>query len=291
MRIRVRDVPARAGIAWIRRGFRAFARHPAGFMGLFGMFLLAMIAMTLPLAMLMPLAERLGIDAVFVQLAGVVFLMPLLSLGFMMGTEAVDNDLRVRPTMLFAPLARPGAGGRRSLAALGLGYIAVLALAAVAGHGMEGAAELHAWLVRRASATTVADAVAAAAAPLGDAAAAVLALKAAVIALGSIPLWHAPALVQWGRLGARQAMFGSVVALWRTRAAGVVFVLGWVATVLVSGFVLGFVELLLQGSALFVFIVLIGSWILSAAFYVSLWFGFVDTFDIRAPETGGASDK
>ena len=36
LRTRIRDVPALAGIRWIRLGLRAFFRQPGGFMGLFG---------------------------------------------------------------------------------------------------------------------------------------------------------------------------------------------------------------------------------------------------------------
>jgi hypothetical protein len=45
----------------------------------------------------------------------------------------------------------------------------------------------------------------------------------------TIPLWHAPALMHWGRQGVAKAMFASVVAMWRTRAALLMFGLGWFA--------------------------------------------------------------
>jgi hypothetical protein len=205
----------------------------------------------------------------------------------MLGTEAVSNDLRIRPHLLFVPLARPGPGGRRSIIVLGLAYVAVLGLAALAGNGIDGG-EARNWIVGRMGAQNAA-AFDAASATLSDTGAAVLALKIAVVALGSIPLWHAPALVQWGRMGARQAMFGSVVALWRTRAAFTVFLLGWFAVGLLGAIALDLLALLLQGSVLFAFVAVIVSWIISATFYVTLWFGFVDTFDIRRPASERAA--
>jgi hypothetical protein len=34
-----------------------------------------------------------------------------------------------------------------------------------------------------------------------------------------------------------------------------------------------------------------GSWMLCAVFYVTLWFGFVDTFEITPADTGAASGE
>jgi hypothetical protein len=275
LRTRVRDVPALAGLAWIRQGLRAFGRQPAGFMGLFGMFLLAVIASSLPLALLMALAESLHVGTGFVQLFGVI-LLPLLSLGFMLGTEAVTNDLRVRPHLLFAALGR-SSRARRSILALGLAYVALLGLATIAGNSFDGGEALG-WIyarlmVQQAPVPTMPP-------PLSNAGGAVLALKALVIALGSIPLWHAPALVHWGRQGARQAMFGSVVALWHTRAAFAVFLLAWLALAAMGSLAINLLAIVLDGSALAAFLSVIISWAFSAAFYATLWFGFVDTFEI-----------
>ena len=85
-------------------------------------------------------------ESAFVQMFGVV-LAPLLSLGFMLGTEAVTNDLRVRPHLLFAALGR-SSRARRSILALGLAYVALLGLAGVAGNWFDGG-EALAWIYER----------------------------------------------------------------------------------------------------------------------------------------------
>jgi hypothetical protein len=110
-----------------------------------------------------------------------------------------------------------------------------------------------------------------------------------VVALGTIPLWHAPALILWGRYGAAKAMFASVVALWRTRAALLAFGVGWFGLSLVVTLALSALELLVGTSVLVLAVAVMLSWALSALFYVTLWFGFVDTFEIGAPANSRAA--
>jgi hypothetical protein len=220
----------------------------------------------------------------------------------MLGTEAVGNDLRIRPALFFAPL-RACAGARRALLTIGLVYVGVLCAAYFVGNGIDGG-EARTWFGARlmvppdaalapelaasapagaASAVAAIGALPALPAPLSQAGTFVFLLKLAVVALGSIPLWHAPALVHWGRQGAAKALFGSVVALWRTRAAFGVFLLGWFGVGLLFSVVLSALDALLDGSVMLLVVAMISSWALSAVFYVTLWFGFVDTFRITDP--------
>jgi len=286
VRIRVRDVPAHAGLAWIRNGFRAFRRQPGGFMGLFALFLLLMLMTSVPLAILVPVAEAVGLGAGAVQFVGFA-LLPLLSLAFMVGTEAVTNDLRVSPAMLFAPLG-PSAPGRGAVLAIGAAYCVMFVIAAFAGDWIDGG-ELRRLLAHPPLINTPADLQAVP--PLGGASMIVLQIKVAVVALGSIPLWHAPPLARWGRQPALRAMFGSVVALWRTRAAFAVFLAGWILVWITGSLGLGLVGAILGGGWLAVLVVLSGMWALTAVFYVTLWFGFVDTFEIRTSPADAASNK
>jgi len=131
-------------------------------------------------------------------------------------------------------------------------------------------------------------------ATLTDAGRVVLLAKMAIVALGSIPLWHAPALVQWGRYGAAKTMFASVVAMWRTRAALAMFGLGWFALSFAATAALGLLALVLGESIVLLLVAAMLYWALSALFYVTLWFGFDDTFEISSPvpfRTVMASDQ
>ena len=94
----------------------------------------------------------------------------------------------------------------------------------------------------------------------------------------SVPFWHAPALIYWGGQGVVQAMFTSTLALWRTRRAFTVYLLGWVGLMLGVALLVMLLGLLSGArQALGVLTMPIGL-VFSAVFYVSLWFSFVDTF-------------
>jgi hypothetical protein len=279
--VRIRSIPARAGLRWIQLALRAFVRQPAGFMGMFGMFLLAMLLFSIPLALLVPLANALHLDNAIVSMLGLV-LMPLLSLSFMLSTEAVTNDLRIRPSLFFAPL-RTTAQARRSLVGIGFVYVLMFLAAWFVGNGIDGG-ETARWLADRMMMPPEGAVAPPVLAPLSQTAMIVVFLKMAVVVLLTVPLWHAPALIHWGRYGAAKAMFASIVALWRTRAALAVFGLGWLALSFALASLLALLELLLGSSVLLVGFAVLLSWALSALFYVTLWFGFVDTFEIAPPE-------
>ena len=277
--VRIRSIPALAGLRWIRLALRAFGRQPGGFMGMFAMFLLAMLLLSIPMSLLMPLASAINLDPVVVGM-GTLVLMPLLSLSFMLSTEAVTNDLRIRPGLFLAPL-RGAAPARRALVEVGLLYVAMFIVAWYAGNGLDGGETMR-WfnanmLPPAPGAPTPA---AASAVPLSDTAHLVMALKMGVVAVCTIPLWHAPALIHWGRYGVAKAMFASVVALWRTRAALLMFGLGWFALSLLLTLVLALLELVFGASTLVLGVAVLMSWMVSALFYVTLWFGFIDTFEI-----------
>lgn len=280
--VRVRHLPALAGLRWIRLALRAFARQPAGFMGMFAMFLLAMLLFSIPVALLVPLAEAIHLSPVVATMLSLV-LMPLLSLSFMLSTEAVANDLRIRPALFFAPMRGP-ASTRRSLIEVGLIYVGLFILAWFVGNGIDGGETLR-WFTDRMLMPPPGATAPPAPAPLSDTARLVMSIKMLVVVVGTIPLWHAPALILWGGYGVAKAMFASVVALWRTRAALLVFGLGWFALSFVVTLALTALELLLGASVLVLAIAVMLSWALSALFYVTLWFGFVDTFEI-APMAG-----
>ena len=194
--------------------------------------------------------------------------------------------LRVRPGHLFVALLRP-AGQPAAQAWLGLCYAGLAWLAVVAGNGLDGGE------VQRLFAAMLAQPIGSAAPlqlpPLSERGELVLALKVAVVALGSMPLWHAPALVHWGRQGVGPALFGSVVALWRTRWAFLNYMAGWLAVLVITTAALMLAVLALGPVALMV-LMPVASLVLTAVFYITLWFGFEDTFDIRRGADPGGPD-
>ena len=108
-------------------------------------------------------------------------------------------------------------------------------------------------------------------------------VRVGLAGLLSVPFWHAPALVHWGGQGLVQAMFTSTLALWRTRAAFAVYLLGW-AGLMTAVALLVMVVGMLTGArqALGLLTMPIGL-VFSTVFYVSLWFSFTDTFGEPEP--------
>jgi len=262
VRIRLRSPSAVAGLLWIRRGFRTFWRRPLGFFGLY-LFVVACLVV----AMLSPFALLI-----------VIVLLPMLSLGFMLATEDVLNDLPLRPSVFWAPLVMTKQA-RRALLAIGLVYVATSIAIALLADSIDGG-EARRWAEKLMTPRT--DGQMPEVPPLSALGSAVLLFKSFGVALVSIPLWHAPALVHWGRQGVAQAMFSSIVAIWRTRAAFATFVLGWVTVALGFAMLIVVLAATLGAAAvsLAAFTCLVA---LTATFYVSIWFGFVDTFEITSP--------
>ena len=270
--IRLRTPPAVAGLQWIRRGIRTFWRRPLGFIGLWLFF-------TLSLPMIAFLAVALS-PLVMVAIAA---WLPLLTVGFMQATSDVLDDLKLRPAVFRAPFSTTPQAARATLAIM-LIYVAAIAVLAICADAMDGG-ETRRWL--QAAMTPPADGKPPAIAPMSDASLASLRFVVLGLTVVSIPLWYAPALVHWGGQGAAQAMFSSVVAIWRTKGAFLAFLAGW--------FVVGIaydalVQLLAAafGVEVVSLAALTGQMMLSIAYFVSMWFGFVDTFEIATSRTDDA---
>jgi hypothetical protein len=262
VKIRLRSLPPAAGLSWIRLGFRTFRRRPIGFVGLY-LFVMACLIVS----MMLPPALALLVIA----------LLPLLSLGFMLATEDVLNDLPLRPTVFWSPLTL-GTARRRALLMIGLAYVGASLLLVFFADAIDGG-EARRWMETLMTPRT--DGKMPEPPPISGLGTAVLLLKTFGMALVSIPLWHAPALVHWGRQGAALSMFSSVVSIWRTRGAFAVFICGWIAVLFCITLLIS-VGTALLGAVAMSLVAMTCLVALTAVFYVSLWFCFVDTFEITS---------
>jgi hypothetical protein len=269
--IRLKDVPAARGAQWVRSGFKVFFRRPLVFSGLFAGFLVLTMLVTL----IVPLVGGL------VALAS----MPLLTLGFMKATHIALHDGQPSITVFVEPL-RAGAARRNALIRLGLAYGVTMLIAFT----------LSEWVAEPgpadpAGVTTPAE-PASGAAPADPAELETLATPERlrsmllVMVLGavlSIPFWHAPALVHWGGQGVAQALFSSTLAVWRARNAFVVYALAWTAVIALFGLLTSIVFGLLIGNPQMMGVAALpGGLIFSTVFYASLYFTFIDCFEIDA---------
>ncbi len=251
----------------MRDGLRLYFRRPLAFTGLFMIFLIgAMLLMSIPVV------------------GGVIGLatLPLMTLGFMAASRAALRNESLGPQLFIAPL-KAGAPGRGALIKLCVGYgiasVAVLMLS----HWVDGGAFERLQVVLAKPDVPASEVEAALSDPrlLSG-----LLMRITLMVLVSIPYWHAPALAVWGGQSANQSLFSSTVALWRAKGAFMLYSLAWTAAVTVFGIVAALLFNLLGLRQLVGLIGLPAGLVFSGAFYVSLWFTFVDCFGSdEAPPT------
>lgn len=258
MALLLRSVPAAQGSRWVRDGFRLFGKHPLPFSLLFVVFLAAAA-----LSSAVPL------------LGGVVMLaaVPLLSLGFMVASESALQGGPIHPGQFISPL-RGDPARRRSLLVLCGIYAAATLLILVLSHSVDdGAFEaLQRLLAEGGKPEEVEKLLTEPGLQTG------LMLRFGLIALLSVPFWHAPALVHWGAQGPAQALFSSTLALWRNKGALTVYLLTWFALFTVFGVVTTVLLGLLGMSGMLAVVAMPAALIFSTVFYVSLLFSFNDSF-------------
>ena len=262
--MRLQQVAAAAGWAWVRQGWRVFARQPLGFSGLFAVFLFTAFVLTQ-----LPLVGPLLLLA----------LLPLGSLGFMIGTREVLQGRLPLPRAFVEPL-RQGPARLRAMIVLGVVYavgsVLIINLAEWAdGGALEQLMDVLA--DGKATPAEVAERVGDPRLMLG------LLIRFGLAGLLSIPFWHAPALVHWGGQGAAQSLFSSTLAIWRNKGAFLAFALGWTGLVLGAGLAVNLAGALLGQAPLIAVLAMPASLLLSTVFYASLYFTFADCFAARTP--------
>ncbi len=264
MALRLHPVTPRQGWAWVRKGFALWWRRPLAFVGLFTFFLFSVLLLML----LVPvLGGALGMA-----------LLPMLSLGFMIASRSAAQGGGVHALQLIAGLRHPDRAQRRAqwllCGAYALGTMGVITLADWVDGGLfEDLQRLLAQSGGDSKAAAQIDAILADP-RLGQG----MLVRVGLAGLLSVPFWHAPALVHWGGQGVVQALFTSSLALWRTRGAFTVYLLGWAGLMLGVALLAVLIGLLTGARQALGILTMPVGLAFSAAFYVSLWFSFSDTF-------------
>ena len=267
MPLQLKPVPPASGPRWVRDAFRIFAKRPLAFTSMFVTFLFAAIVVSL-----VPLLGGL------LQM----MLLPLLSLGFMVGTQSALMDGPVGPGQFIQPL-KTDATRRRALLWLCVGYgVGALLILLLCQSVSDDA--LGRWQVLVSKQGTTSEELQAFVSEPGVRTAVLL--GAVLGTLLSVPFWHAPALVHWGAQGAGQALFSSCLALWRSKAAMLLYTLVW-AGLMTAAFTGASLLLAAAGAVQLASAVAMPIGLLfSTVFYVSLLFTFNDSFGSAA----GVSD-
>jgi hypothetical protein len=260
MALRLQHVAPRQGARWVRAGFAVFARRPMAFSSL----LLAYLFASLLLSVVVPVV------------GSVVALMavPLLTLGFMIATRSALGGGPVHPGQLVEPLRAPGPR-RKSLLKLcalygGLSLLVLILADVVIGDAWERVRELYA--SGQATPEQAREATADPRLLWG------FGLQALLIALLSVPFWHAPALVLWGDQGVGQALFSSTLGVWRAKGAFTLYALVWAGLVLLLGTLASLLFSLLGVPQMAPAAAIPIALMCMTVFYATLYFTFHDTF-------------
>ena len=259
MALSIRQAMPGEGVQWTRDAFRLFLRRPLPFTAMFVAFLLAAL-----LATIVPVV------------GGVAMLMalPLLSLGFMIGSRAARNDTAVHPGLFIEPLR--GERGRRNTlltlcAVYALGTMLIMTLSEwvddgaferlqrLMAQGDEARAEMEALLADPRLAWG-------------------LVTRFGLAACLSVPFWHAPALVYWQGQGVGQALFSSTLAVWRCKGAFLMYSLAWAGVIAVFGALVGLLFSLFDARQLAGVVAMPAGLMFSTVFYVSLLFTYEGCF-------------
>lgn len=252
--MKLKVVPARRGLGWIKDGMGVCVKQPLGFVSLLGLVITgAMLLMAVPV--LGPLV--------------VVSAMPMVWMAFMLASRRVLSDRRITPSVLVEPVRAPSdrAPWLRLGALYAMATTVVIVLGGLLGPGME---ELSTVI----ESTDQAEAVMSN--PVVQSS---LLWRLALTLPVSLLFWHTPALVHWSRLPVGKALFFSAVASWRNLGAFALYGAGWAVLLMMVGVIMQVVATVLQIPALSTLIAVLGGMWVAAAFYASLYFSVVDCFE------------
>jgi hypothetical protein len=101
----------------------------------------------------------------------------------------------------------------------------------------------------------------------------------------SLLFWHAPALVHWCGVNAPKAVFFSLVACWRNKAAFIMYGIVWAGAMLLFGVVTTTLFTLIGLPQLVGLAALPAALVFSTVFYTSLYFTFADCFELEPGDT------
>ncbi|SDV50120.1 BPSS1780 family membrane protein [Chitinasiproducens palmae] len=255
----LKQVPAKEGYQWFRQGLTIFRRNPAGMLLTFFSYLLVV-----GLLSAMPLVGHLL----------TMLLVPAVSVGFMAACRDVLLGKRIGPLTLLSGLREHGALARRRLLWMGLVYLVcstvVLAVAAAINSDI------------------LAD-VLPVDAPTGKEGELPSMWPIVLFMLLMIPVgmlfWFAPVLSAWHDTGVRQAIYISWLAVWRNRAAFVVYGLLWLALMLVVSLAVAILFRLLGGATLPTLLMIPFSLVLTTMLFCSFYATYLGCFE--GPEMDG----
>lgn len=250
--MKLRIVPARTGLDWVKMGVRTFLRQPLAMSGLFLMFMAAVTLIS-------------AIPAIGPLLA--LALVPAATLGLMAATDEATRGRFPMPTLLVTAFR---AGQQRARAMLVLGALYAVAALLVS--------FVTQWITPVVPSST--DAREVVMSPAFQRSVAVsMVLYVPIAAL----FWHAPALVHWHGVPPVKSLFFSGVACLRNLGAFVVYALGWTTVFVSVGLLLSAIGSLFGGAQVLAALMYPLAMILAAMFFTSILFSVQGCFEPDPP--------
>jgi hypothetical protein len=258
--MKLKIVPARMGVVWVKLGIQTFFKQPLAMAGLFFMFMAVM--------------SLLSIVPVLGNVLALA-LLPAATLGFMAATQEATKGKFPMPTILITAF-RAGKQQMRAMMILGAIYaaafLAVMGISAL----VDGGSFAKLYLVGGSfSRELVMD---------GNFQGAVWVSLALYLPL-SLMFWHAPALVHWHGIAPVKSLFFSLVACFKCMGAFTVFGLVWMAVLIVVGMVITGVAAAIGGPNAAAAAMFPAAMVMAAMFFSSLYFTYRDSFEASPGDT------
>lgn len=267
MPLSLKTVEPGRGARWVADAWKLFVRRPMAFCA----------------ALVVWLVAGMLISGLLPVVGSVLMLMspPLASLGFMIAGQSVLLDGPVSPRQFVEPLLGDKRR-RKALLLLCLVYAALVTLVTVV--AMQIADEPLTRMMQHEAGKSLPREELVRLLTSNEMTTASIFFTLAMSAI-SAPFWHAPALVHWGAQSAAQALFSSLLAVWRNKAAFAVYFGVLTAIGLMGLFALSMLASALLPPALAIGM-LLGAWVvMGSVFYVSVLFTFNDSFGGTAVAT------
>ena len=261
--MRLRVVPARTGVQWVREGLRLFFKQPLAFAGLFFIFMaFGQVAAWLPVA------------GDFIALA----LVPAFTVGMMAASRAVEAGRFPMPALLLTAFRDSPAKTRSMLvlsALYGGAVLLIVGFAALTGDG----AQLGELLAAKGGQITPQAMQDPALQEAARASMRQLMLASLLYLPVSVLFWHAPALVHWHNVPIAKSLFFSAVGVLRNTGAYVVYFMGWMMVTMIAWLALLVVASMLGNVRIAAAGLLPVSLAIATMMMASLWPTFRDSFD------------
>ena len=264
--MKLKIVPARTGLIWVKLGIVTFMKQPLAMAGLFFMFMAV-----LSIATLVP----------FIGSALALALLPAATLGLMAATQEATKGKFPMPSILISAF-RAGQQRLRAMLVLGalyaIGFLTLMGASALVDGGQFASLYLVGGKITEELV-------------LQESFQAAMWVAMALYLPLSLLFWHAPALVHWHGMSPVKSLFFSVMACYKNFAAFAVYGLAWVGVFTMAAVLVSFIATLLGNPMMATVVMFPVALVIVAMFFTSIYFTFQDSFDADLPGDREISDS